>query len=100
MKWLIYVIYLKYKGLQVAPAELEELLLSNHDIADAAVTSIPDERAGELPMAYVVKRATSSISEEDVIKYVAGNNLSIISYLKPVHGLTVLSNFIGISFTQ
>jgi len=40
---------IKYKGHQVAPAELEALLLSHPAIADAAVVGIKDEMAGEIP---------------------------------------------------
>jgi len=47
---------IKVKGFQVAPAELEALLYSHPLIADAAVIARPDERAGELPVAYVVAR--------------------------------------------
>ena len=47
---------IKYKGLQVSPAELEALLLTHPDIMDVAVIPIPDEEAGELPKAYVVTR--------------------------------------------
>ncbi|KAJ3851893.1 phenylacetyl-CoA ligase [Lentinula lateritia] len=45
---------IKVKGLQVAPAELEGHLLMHPSIADAAVIGIPDEYAGEVPMAFVV----------------------------------------------
>jgi acyl-CoA synthetase (AMP-forming)/AMP-acid ligase II len=45
---------LKYKGHQVAPAELEALLRSHEKIADAAVIPSPDEEAGEVPKAFVV----------------------------------------------
>ncbi|KAI1785720.1 phenylacetyl-CoA ligase [Ganoderma leucocontextum] len=45
---------IKVKGLQVAPSELEGYLLSDPDVADAAVIGVPDEYAGELPRAYVV----------------------------------------------
>ncbi|WP_322865236.1 AMP-binding protein [Aquicoccus sp. G2-2] len=45
---------IKYKGFQVAPAELEAALLSHPDISDAAVIGKPDDEAGELPMAFVV----------------------------------------------
>jgi acyl-CoA synthetase (AMP-forming)/AMP-acid ligase II len=48
---------IKYKGLQVAPAELEAVLLSNPAIADAAVIPVPDDEAGEIPKAYVVARS-------------------------------------------
>ena len=47
---------IKVKGFQVAPAELEALLLTHPSVADVAVISRPDERAGEVPVAYVVPR--------------------------------------------
>ena len=45
---------IKYKGIQVAPAELEALLLTHPAVADAAVIGMPDEEAGEVPKAFVV----------------------------------------------
>ena len=45
---------IKVKGFQVAPAELEALLLTHPHVADAAVLGVPDERAGEAVRAYVV----------------------------------------------
>jgi acyl-CoA synthetase (AMP-forming)/AMP-acid ligase II len=45
---------IKYKGFQVAPAELEAVLLHHPDVADVAVIGSPDEDAGEVPKAYVV----------------------------------------------
>jgi len=45
---------IKYKGYQVAPAELEALLLEHPQISDAAVLGRPDEDAGEIPIAFVV----------------------------------------------
>ncbi|KAH7122295.1 4-coumarate-CoA ligase-like protein [Dendryphion nanum] len=46
---------IKYKGLQVAPAELEALLLSNDNILDAAVIGVDtDDGTNEVPRAYVV----------------------------------------------
>ena len=47
---------IKYKGLQVAPAELEGLLLTHPAVLDAAVIPSPDEEAGEVPKAFVVLR--------------------------------------------
>jgi len=47
---------IKVKGFQVAPAELEALLYTHPRIADAAVIGRADERAGEVPVAYVVAR--------------------------------------------
>jgi 4-coumarate--CoA ligase len=45
---------IKYKGFQVAPAELEALLLTHPKVADVAVIGIPDDEAGEIPKAFVV----------------------------------------------
>jgi acyl-CoA synthetase (AMP-forming)/AMP-acid ligase II len=45
---------IKVKGLQVAPAELEDCVLGHPDVNDAAVVGINDDYAGELPRAYVV----------------------------------------------
>lgn len=45
---------IKVKGFQVAPAELEGLLLTHPDVADAAVVGRPDQRSGEVPVAHVV----------------------------------------------
>ncbi|KAI3970303.1 hypothetical protein MKX01_023950 [Papaver californicum] len=62
---------IKYKGYQVAPAELEELLQSHPDILDAAVIPYPNEEAGQVPMAFLVKRPHSSIDEPQVMDFVA-----------------------------
>jgi acyl-CoA synthetase (AMP-forming)/AMP-acid ligase II/NAD(P)-dependent dehydrogenase (short-subunit alcohol dehydrogenase family) len=48
---------IKYKGYQVAPAELEALLVRHPAVADAAVVRSPDPAAGEVPKAFVVRRA-------------------------------------------
>ncbi len=45
---------IKYKGFQVAPAELEAILITHPQVADCAVIGIPDDEAGELPKAFVV----------------------------------------------
>lgn len=60
---------IKYKGYQVAPAELEALLLTHPSIADAAVIPSPDEEAGEIPKAFVVLK--EEISGEDIMSWVA-----------------------------
>ncbi|KAI0509949.1 hypothetical protein KFK09_010549 [Dendrobium nobile] len=62
---------IKYKGFQVAPADLEAVLTSNTEIIDAAVTSDLDEEAGEIPVAFVVKRHDSNISAAEIVKFVA-----------------------------
>jgi acyl-CoA synthetase (AMP-forming)/AMP-acid ligase II len=51
---------IKYKGFQIAPAELEALLLTHPAVADAAVVPSPDEEAGEVPKAFVVLKTDSA----------------------------------------
>lgn len=60
---------IKYKGYQVAPAELEAILVSHPAIADAAVIPSPDEEAGEIPKAFVVLK--EEITAEEIIKFIA-----------------------------
>ena len=60
---------IKYKGYQVAPAELEALLLTHPGVADAAVIGIPDESAGELPKAFLVKK--EEVNEDQIKEFVA-----------------------------
>lgn len=50
-------------GRQVAPAALEDLLRSHDAVADAAVIGLPDDEAGELPLAYVVLRDESATAD-------------------------------------
>ncbi|KAI9169334.1 hypothetical protein LWI28_010796 [Acer negundo] len=64
---------IKYKGFQVAPAELEAILLSHPSVEDAAVVPLPDEEAGEIPAACVVINKNSKESEQDIINFVASN---------------------------
>ena len=56
---------------KVPPAELEAILVQHPDITDAAVIGIPDERAGEIPKAFVVQRQGSPLSVESVLNYVS-----------------------------
>jgi acyl-CoA synthetase (AMP-forming)/AMP-acid ligase II len=61
---------IKYKGHQVAPAELEAILLAHPAVADAAVVPSPDSEAGEVPKAFVVRRG--SIDGDELLAFVAG----------------------------
>ncbi|HEX5707959.1 MAG TPA: 4-coumarate--CoA ligase family protein [Pyrinomonadaceae bacterium] len=63
---------IKYKGFQVAPAELESLLLAHPSVADAAVVPSPDAEAGEVPKAFVVARGDGALpAPEELMSYVA-----------------------------
>jgi acyl-coenzyme A synthetase/AMP-(fatty) acid ligase len=46
---------IKYKGYQIAPAELEAVLLEHPLVADVAVIGVADAAAGEIPKAFVVR---------------------------------------------
>ncbi|XP_077991031.1 uncharacterized protein LOC144445367 [Glandiceps talaboti] len=61
--------FIKYMGVQVAPAQLEAVLLTNPDIQDAAVIGVPDEKSGEVPKAFVVP-TSDKLTPVDVIKFV------------------------------
>jgi acyl-CoA synthetase (AMP-forming)/AMP-acid ligase II len=60
---------IKYKGYQVAPAELEAVLLTHPAVADCAIVRFPEEDAGEVPKAFVVIRAP--VDAEALMAYVA-----------------------------
>jgi acyl-CoA synthetase (AMP-forming)/AMP-acid ligase II len=60
---------IKYKGFQVAPAELEALLVTHPAIADAAVIPSPDEEAGEIPKAFLVLK--DQLETDEIMNWVA-----------------------------
>ncbi|XP_050218970.1 4-coumarate--CoA ligase 2-like [Mercurialis annua] len=62
---------IKYNGFQVAPAELEAILISHPSISDVAVVPMKDEAAGEIPVAFVVRSNGSNITEDDVQQYIS-----------------------------
>ncbi|CAD6245302.1 unnamed protein product [Miscanthus lutarioriparius] len=62
---------IKYKGFQVAPAELEAMLIAHPSIADAAVVPMKDDSCGEIPVAFVVTSGGSEITEDEIKQYVA-----------------------------
>ncbi|MFG2542585.1 4-coumarate--CoA ligase family protein [Streptomyces sp. NPDC048594] len=63
---------IKYKGFQVAPAELEALLLTHPGVADTAVVGAYNDDGNEIPHAYVVRQPTApGLSEGEIMMYVA-----------------------------
>lgn len=68
----------KVKGIGVAPAELENLLLGHPNVKDCAVCGIPDDRAGERPKAFVVLsddsiKAGAEVAARELFGYVKAN---------------------------
>ncbi|MGK9146140.1 AMP-binding protein [Plantibacter flavus] len=62
---------IKYHGYQVAPAELEALLLGHPAIADAAVIGVPDDEGQEVPKAFVVLQAGATLADNELMAWVA-----------------------------
>lgn len=62
---------IKYKGMQVAPAEIEAVLLTHPAVADCAVIPVEDEEAGELPKAYVALKGEATA--EELMAFVASH---------------------------
>ncbi|KAK4500965.1 hypothetical protein PRZ48_006771 [Zasmidium cellare] len=62
---------LKYKAMQIAPAELENLLCAHPDIAEAAIVGIPspEDPSSDLPRAYVVPNSLT-LAVEEVHSYI------------------------------
>ncbi|KAF2750804.1 4-coumarate-CoA ligase-like protein [Sporormia fimetaria CBS 119925] len=71
---------IKVRGFQVAPAELEGVLMTHPDIADAAVIGVPAggpgasaaEMGSEVPRAYLVLKEGARLDEKDVLEYMEG----------------------------
>ncbi|WP_328312180.1 AMP-binding protein [Streptomyces sp. NBC_00442] len=63
---------IKYKGFQVAPADLEALLLTHPGVADAAVVGVVDADGNEVPKAFVVRGpGAPDLGADEVMAYVA-----------------------------
>lgn len=62
---------IKYKGMQVAPAELEAVLQAHPAVADAAVIGVPDDEAGEVPKAFIVLKPGAQTTAEALMAFVA-----------------------------
>jgi acyl-CoA synthetase (AMP-forming)/AMP-acid ligase II len=60
---------IKYKGFQVAPAELEALIVDHPAVRDVAVIGVADEECGELPKAFVVA-AGDDLDADELIPWV------------------------------
>jgi 4-coumarate--CoA ligase len=75
---------IKFKGFQVAPAELEAVLLTHPAVADAAVIGVPDIEAGEVPVGFVVLKAGHHPNEREIIDHAA----AVTAHFKHLHRVT------------
>ena len=78
---------IKVKAFQVAPAELEDLLRSHPKISDVGVIGVPDEKRGEAPLAFIVKRPYISLDEETVHSFV---NKRMVEYKSLSGGIKLI----------
>lgn len=67
---------------QVAPAELEALLRTHPNVEEAGVIGIPDERAGEVPKAFVVLKNKGQTKPEEIQNFIKGK----VSEFKELRG--------------
>jgi len=89
---------IKVQGNQVAPAEIEAVLLTCPGVADAGVIGVPAKRAGDgqVPKAFVVKTPDSSLTEEDIKVFVAARMVAykcvfFVEFLEALPRNTMLS---------
>jgi 4-coumarate--CoA ligase len=73
---------IKFKGFQVAPAELEALIITHPKVADVAVIGIPDDEAGEVPKAFVTTVAGEEITLQEIQALVSEH---LVSYKQIKH---------------
>ena len=79
---------IKVSGFQVAPAELEALLLTHPGIADAAVVGAPDEHSGEIPVGFVVPRPGVDLDPDEVMAFVAGH----VAHYKQIRRIVIVES--------
>jgi len=85
-------------GWKIYPTEVENVIIQHPAIADVAVFGIPDERKGEVPVAAVVLKACTSLTETELGSYcrshLAGykipRTLVFVDSLPRVHGWKLL----------
>lgn len=58
-----------YKGYNVYPRELEEILCEHPEVVQAAVIGRPDSKAGEVPVAFVMLKGNASVTPEELMKF-------------------------------
>ena len=86
---------IKVDGFQVAPADLESLLLSHEAVAEAAVVGVPDDIYCEAPKAFVVIKDNMSVAADEIREFV-DQQVSKLEQLRG--GIEILSRMPMISF--
>lgn len=74
---------IKVKGFQVAPAEVEAVLLGHPSVVDCAVFGVPDDTAGEVPVAAVVLDPAHPV-EPDALRALVADTLATYKQLRQV----------------
>jgi long-chain acyl-CoA synthetase len=62
---------IKYRGYQIAPAELEGVLMEHPAVQDCAVVGMPDQASGEIPKAFIVLREGTTAGPDELMAFVA-----------------------------
>src|SRR3546814_13920153 len=74
---------IKVNGFQVAPAESESVLHGHPSVLDCAVFGVPDERAGEVPVAAVQIDPDRPVADGELVALVA-ESLATYKHLRPL----------------
>ncbi|XP_072767551.1 luciferin 4-monooxygenase-like [Anoplolepis gracilipes] len=64
---------IKYRGYQISPGTIEDMLLSHRAVLEAAVVAVPHATDDEHPIAYVTKKPDVKVTEQELIEFVANN---------------------------
>ena len=81
---------IKFKGFGIAPAEIEALLFEHPGVADVAVIGKPDDEAGEVPKAFVVRKAeAASLTVEELLEF-AGGRLAKYKMVQEIEFIEVI----------
>jgi acyl-CoA synthetase (AMP-forming)/AMP-acid ligase II len=78
---------IKFKGFQIAPAELEALILTHPKVADVAVVGVPDAESGEVPKAFIVPRPGQTVTLEEIQELI-GDHLARYKQIRSIELIT------------
>ncbi|HZR43014.1 MAG TPA: long-chain-fatty-acid--CoA ligase [Ktedonobacteraceae bacterium] len=75
---------IKYKGFSIAPAQIEALLLEHPAVADVAIIAKPNDEAGEIPKAFVVRRREYEHVSEDELMLWVNKQLATFKHVREI----------------